>query len=257
MGNKNMLKLTLDILMTLLLIMLYNSHIITVGFHEISGLILMVLFTIHCLLNRKWITSITPKWLKKGLAPHIRIGYLVDALLLISFLMVTISGIKVSQVLFPALAAPKDSSWRWIHHFSAALALIFTGIHLGLHWGFISSMVKRGINIPAPIVRPICMVLLTLMLAFGVHGMATGTFGAWLVAPFRIAEASHAHPIEHKPESHAEHAPKSGQHKPEQHSGQKTTVISLPVIAHSMATYLSIMSVFAAIAHWLSKRCNI
>ncbi|MBY6269133.1 DUF4405 domain-containing protein [Parageobacillus thermoglucosidasius] len=37
--------------------------------------------------------------------------------------------------------------WRNIHHFFSAISIILVGIHLGLHWNFVSNMFKRMIKL--------------------------------------------------------------------------------------------------------------
>jgi hypothetical protein len=66
--KKNIIKILLDVMMAAILVLLYNSHAISLAFHEIAGL-----FIIHCLLNKKWITAITAKFFNKSLAPRIRL----------------------------------------------------------------------------------------------------------------------------------------------------------------------------------------
>ncbi|RDE25489.1 DUF4405 domain-containing protein [Parageobacillus thermoglucosidasius] len=91
------------------------------------------------MLNKKWIIAITAKFFTKSLAPRVRFGYIINFLLLLSFLLIVISGICTSQALFP-FAESKDSPWRNIHHFFSAISIILVGIHLGLHWNFVSNV---------------------------------------------------------------------------------------------------------------------
>lgn len=187
--RKNLIKISLDCVMAVILVLLYNSHVFALAFHEIAGLFIFCLFVIHVLLNRKWVTSITSKLFNKTLSPRVRIGYAVDLLLLISFVMIIISGILISQVLFPSLAMGKDSPWRNIHQFTAAVALILVGIHLGLHWGFISGMFKKMVKLPSKITKPVSIVLLVAILAFGLYSLETSSFTGWLTAPFLVSES--------------------------------------------------------------------
>ena len=275
--------------------LLDNSHVFALAFHEIAGIILSGLFIVHCLFNKKWITSITTKFFKKGLAPRVRVGYIVNTLLLIAFVFIIISGIKTSQVLFPAAVENKGSIWRGIHHFSAAISIILVGVHIGLHWSFISGIWKKFSHIPAKIARPISIVLLIAILSFGSYSIATSSFLPWLAEPFTSAGSHSNQPERFVPEEEAanedkiisedtektedeskstagdynDHPPKSGENSgvnQTENPGTATTESSrhpegekkgesgsVAVIANTIATHLSIMGVFAAIAYYFEK----
>ena len=182
--RKNIIKISLDVVMAGILILLYNSHAISLAFHEIAGLFLFGLFVIHCLLNRKWVTSITAKFFSKSIAPRVRFGYIIDLMLLVSFVLIIISGISTSQVLFPAIAQAKDSPWRSVHHFFAALSIILVGIHLGLHWNFVTGMLKKAIRIPQKLAKLLGIGLLVVVLVFGTYSTVASSFTGWLAEPF-------------------------------------------------------------------------
>lgn len=221
--KKNIIKIILDVIMTVILVLLFNSHVFAMTFHEVAGLFIGSLFVIHCLLNKKWIAAITTKFFSKSLAPRIRFGYIIDLLLVISFLFIIISGIRTSQVLFPMLADGKDSPWRNVHHFFAAVSIILVGIHLGLHWDFVSNMFKKMLRIPQKVSKPLSIALLTAALAFGVYSIATSSFTGWLTAPFTSAVKSESNTDEKGsiPDSDT-HTPKKGEHKGNGNSGTKT-----------------------------------
>ena len=102
--KKNTVKMLLDIVIIAILALLYNSHVTVLAFHEIAGLGLFGLFIIHCLLNIKWIIAVSKRFFSKPIAPKVRIGYIVNLLLLITFIFEIISGIFTSQILFPSFA---------------------------------------------------------------------------------------------------------------------------------------------------------
>ena len=107
--SKNMIKIVLDVIMAIVLVLLYNSHVFGMAFHEIAGLFIGVLFIVHCLLNKKWISSITGKLFSKTLTARVRFGYIINCFLFAIFVLVTISGILTSQILFPEIATGKGS----------------------------------------------------------------------------------------------------------------------------------------------------
>jgi len=283
MSKKNIVKITLDVIMTVILVLLYNSHVFALAFHEIAGLILAGMFVIHCLLNFKWVTSISAKFFTKTLTPRVRLGYIINFLLVITFALIITSGVMTSQVLFADIAAPKGSPWRSVHHFAGATAIILVGIHLGLHWGFISGMFKKIIRIPSKIAKPISIVLLIGILAFGSYSIATSSFTSWLTEPF-ISSTGHADEESKSEENGSEEENNIQSEKQEENksgwdgriNGEKNENKNVPsqngeneeghpageskmeegslaIIGNTIATYLSIISVFATISYYLDK----
>lgn len=188
--KKNVLKIILDIIMTGLLVLLYNSHVISITFHEIGGLIIFGLFIVHCIFNRKWIIAITKKIFTKSLSVKVRIGYLVDFLLLLSFLFIIFSGICISKVLFPSAIQISGIQWKSVHVFFSALSLILVGIHLGLHWNFITGMFKKLIKLPKKIALPVNMVLIVTICFFGAYNIKVSGFTGWLTQSANIFQSS-------------------------------------------------------------------
>lgn len=262
--RKNILKISLDAVMAALLVLLANSHAISLVFHEIAGLFLFGLFIIHCLLNRKWVISITANFFSKSIAPRVRFGYIVDLLLLVSFVLIIISGISTSQVLFPSMAQVKDSPWRSVHHFCAALSLILVGIHLGLHWNFVTGMFKKAIRIPQKLAKPLGLGLLLIILVFGSYSSVTSGFTSWLAEPFLSVNES---AVPNSGTDTTKNEAKSSRDgtinggKPGATSsasahpaGEKKSEEGSPLaIAGTVATYLSILGVFTALSYYIDK----
>lgn len=274
-GNmkKNWIKIALDLIMAIILVLLFNSHVFSMTLHETGGLFICSLFIIHCLLNKKWIATVTSKFFSKSIPPRVRFGYIIDLLLLISFLFILISGIRTSQVLFPFLADGKDSPWRTVHHFCAAAVIILVGIHLGLHWNFVSNMFKKMIHIPQKISKPLGIILLLVILVPGFYNMASSSFTGWLKEPFVVVSSSDENSGGKVNTGETnDPTPKSGENKRANgsnpnsseeakqessnqtvHTEQKSAEGSPTVILSTMTTYLSIIGVFTAMTYYLEK----
>lgn len=288
--KKNMIKMILDIVMIVILALLFNSHVAAMSFHEIAGLGVFGLFIIHCLLNIKWITAISKRFFSKSLAVKVRIGYIVNLLLAVTFIFVIISGISTSQVLFPADS--HGSVWRGIHHFSGAISIILVGIHLGLHWSFVSGMFKKVVKIKEVIRKPIAIILLLVVLSFGVYSTVTSSFTSWLVEPFVTSVKDEGERIDHntptEPESDTDnqsteetaeksedgkvggdmndHTPKEGENKAphssvpgnggankEHDDSTKTVDTNVFIFINTIAKFISIIGVFAAVTYYIEK----
>ena len=177
--KKTRIKIGYDVLMLATTALLFGGSTFGMSFHEIAGLVLLAAFLVHLLLNRSWIAGAARCLPRGGTAGRLRLLFVLDALLLGSFTVVGVSGVMISRVLF---GMNGGGAWRTAHSFSAALALILTGIHLGLHARLIAGALgglwkKRGMRTAAAVcVLAVCVC--------GGYSLATTDFTAWLAAPF-------------------------------------------------------------------------
>ena len=184
--HKRVLKLALDAVMLVLLVLMYRKQVISIAFHEIGGLALIGLFVIHHLVNAKWIGTVTRKLFDRKTPGLVRARYIVDVLLLLSFLAVGITGIFISKVVF---SLHVQGNFKTLHYFAAALAIILMGVHLGLHADYIfGKILRKGANKAAKVV--LCVVLAA-MIAFGGYSLFTTSFLRFLAAPLQAASLAH------------------------------------------------------------------
>lgn len=182
MTNKTKVKISLDVVMFLILIVMYNSKVISLNFHEIAGLGVFSLFLIHCMLNLKWVTSAAKKFFSKVSTTKLRIKSILNLLLFISFLMIIVSGIMISKIIFHI-----DNSsfiWKTLHYFFSALSLLILGIHIGLHKNYIFRLLFNRIHLSTKITRPFCVVCLAFFVAFGGYSIVKSDFSRWISMPF-------------------------------------------------------------------------
>ena len=59
MNKKMLIKITVDICMTICLLLLMPYSMISETAHEWIGMIMFFLFVVHHILNRRWLTAIT------------------------------------------------------------------------------------------------------------------------------------------------------------------------------------------------------
>jgi len=202
--NLNVIKIIFDIILSVLLVLMFNKTVISMEFHEIGGLILCAFFVIHILLNRKWIVSVSKKLFSKDLAFKLRFGYVIDFLLLIAMSAVLVSGIFISKVVFTGISV-HSGSWKIIHFFAAALLLVLVGIHVGLHWGFVTGMFKKYVKLPGAIAKPVSIILVSAVVLFGSYSVATSNFNSWLTAPFTANQMKGGQPpLNFTPDSNTE-----------------------------------------------------
>lgn len=185
-GRARALKLALDAVMLVLLALMYQKQVISLSFHEIGGLALIALFVIHHLVNARRIGSAAKQLFAKGTPGLVRARYLIDALLLVAFLTVGITGILINKTLFAIHIA---GGAQTLHYFASAVAIILTGVHLGLHADEIfGKLFRAGANKLAKLATAVALACLV---AFGGYSLVTTQFVRFLGSPIQAAAFSH------------------------------------------------------------------
>lgn len=144
MKPKAILKLLVDILMTLAMFLLMGFQFWGDIVHEWIGVAAFALFIVHHVLNRNW-----HKNLFKGKYHVIRmLGSIVDVLLFGAMLALIYSGIVMSRYVFEFLGISGGLSLaRRLHILASYWGFILISVHLGLHWIMVIRLAKRYANI--------------------------------------------------------------------------------------------------------------
>lgn len=146
MNKKRALKLSLDFVMTVLMLFAFAYQLTENTLHEILGIALFLLFVLHHLLNRNW-----HKALFMGRYRAMRIAFVVvNALLLLAMITMTITGILLSRDLFAFLHLSSGFLTRQLHTFSSYWGLILLSVHLGLHWKMVLTATRKALGIKGP-----------------------------------------------------------------------------------------------------------
>lgn len=177
--KRNTWKLLIDVIMIILFLIMYKKRIISVGFHEIIGLLIFLIVLIHLFFNRKLFITATKKFGK--IKTKTKLRYIVDLALLIDFILMIITGIMISKVLFNF---GYFGIWKFIHNFLCGFALILVGIHCGIEWDTFYAMIRKIIKIPKNIAKPLGIIFAILILVGGAYSMVNTPFGEWLTGPF-------------------------------------------------------------------------
>ena len=170
MKPKQKAKITIDVLMTALLVVLMAYPITDQLIHEWVGAGMLLLFIAHHILNCYWF-----KTLGKGKYSALRATQTaVDILLLADMLALMFSGIRLSRYVFtflPGLGSAATA--RLLHMMASYWGLVLMGFHLGLHWGVVTAPLRRRLGGKAgPL--PWCA------------GIAAGLYGAFSLWTHRI-----------------------------------------------------------------------
>lgn len=123
-------KISVDILMYVLFLLLMGQHLASGTLHEWLGVGLFVCFLAHNILNYRWY-----KALFKGKYPPQRIiQTAINFLLMLSFIGCMLSALMISGVVFQDMRIPGMMMFgRKLHMASTAWCFVFMSMHLGMH----------------------------------------------------------------------------------------------------------------------------
>lgn len=132
-------KLALDGVMFALILAEFAYGLTGSTVHELLGLGVLGLFVLHGGWNWRWFAG-----LLKGRYRGIRLATLaINVSLLISAVLMMVSGVVNSQLLIRTTGIELDLMPRALHTASAYWMVVLASIHLGLHWTQIMAEVRR------------------------------------------------------------------------------------------------------------------
>ena len=112
--------------MPIMMITLMAYQLIGKAYHEYAGTVLFIIFIIHNILNIKWYSNL----FKGSYTPYRILSTIINILLLITMILLMISGIIMSEYTFSFLNIS-----RLIHLSASHLGFILVSIHMGMHLG--------------------------------------------------------------------------------------------------------------------------
>lgn len=142
MNPKTKSKVAIDIVMSTLLLALMNLAWTGLMLHELLGLGIVVLFAIHLLLNRQWISSVARRF-RDIASQKTRFMLVLNILLGLTMLATVASGILISQNLFPGQADIGFDLWFGVHSVASWLSLGIVTLHTAIHWRWIGNVIRR------------------------------------------------------------------------------------------------------------------
>lgn len=155
MKPKFIVKIIIDIFMTLSLLLLMSFQLTGQKAHEWLGAAMLILFLGHNFLNISWYKN-----LFKGKYTIIRVmRTFVNIVMLIAMLGAMLSGIAMSRYAFDFLNFSFSAALaRKIHLVCVYWCFVLMSIHLGMHWGMIIAMIKK-LNINPMVLKIISLVI--------------------------------------------------------------------------------------------------
>lgn len=178
MKLKQILKISTDILMTVILLLQMAYSLVGETAHEWLGISMFALFILHHILNNKW-----AKGLFNGKYTPFRILQTVLVILpLLSMLGSMISGIIISHHALSFLNITSGQSWaRTLHMLCAYWGFIFISLHLGLHWSMMMGMTKKMLKKPSNPRKWAIRVVGMLIAGYGVYAFIKRDIGSYML----------------------------------------------------------------------------
>ena len=144
MKPKVVIKLTVDVVMTLALLFLMGYQFWGEAAHEWVGAGMMLLFVAHHILNGHWHKTL----FKGNYDAWRRLTLCVDLIVLLAMLVQMYSGIAMSRYVFAFLPEIDGMSLaRRLHILGAYWGFLLISVHLGLHWNVICGMIRNAFKI--------------------------------------------------------------------------------------------------------------
>lgn len=163
----NLLRMPLEILMTLLSIILMGGTVLFPDdrIHQICGISLIVLWVVHIVLNRRWYGAL----FKGKYQPYRIMQLVVNCGVLICALCLMISGMMMAWFVPSDWIGGALGFARTTHLLASHWYYIFMAFHIGLH----ASMIATKIKIRGIVPRLICI----LISLYGIYAFITR--GLW------------------------------------------------------------------------------
>ncbi|MDO4338769.1 MAG: DUF4405 domain-containing protein [Eubacteriales bacterium] len=141
MKPKMIVKICVDIVMTIALLFLMTYELVGQAVHEWLGIGMFVLFVTHHILNRKW----SGNFLKGHYTPLRIWRTLLVVLVLLCMAGSMVSGVILSRHALSFLPISSGCSFaRNLHMVSAYWGFVWMSLHLGLHWSMMMAIARKA-----------------------------------------------------------------------------------------------------------------
>lgn len=165
MKAKSIIKITVDLAMTVILLLLMAYEFTGSGRHMSLGIAEFVLFIIHCFLNRKWYAALFKGRynLSRIVRTLINFGVLASMVGLMISAAILSDGFGLIDIRAGVFFA------RRLHMPSSHWGFIFMSLHLGLHWRAILGALRKRFGAPKNTAATALKIAAAAIAVFGVY----------------------------------------------------------------------------------------
>ena len=179
MSKKAVLKLVVDMLMTVGLLLLMSYSLLGEAAHEWVGLGMFALFVLHHGLNLKWTKS-----LGRGRYTPFRVLQTVLAALVLISMGSMASGIVLSRYALRLDIRGLSGEARTVHMLCAYWGFALMGVHLRTHWATMMGMAGKITKKKPP--RWLLRTLAAILGAYGVYAFWRRDFGNYMLLRYHF-----------------------------------------------------------------------
>lgn len=164
MKPKAVVKLVVDIALTVLLLLLMAFELVGRAAHEWIGIGMFFLFVLHHILNGRWSKNI----FRGNYTSYRIVQTIVAALVFVTMMGSFVSAVFISQEIFAFLPIRQGMTLgRTVHLLCAYWGYLLLSLHLGLHWGMMVAMAGKKLS-PSPRRRVVLNILGAAAALYGV-----------------------------------------------------------------------------------------
>ena len=161
-------KITVDLGMTILLMLLMAFELIGRTAHEWIGAGMFMLFILHHILNRKW----TGNLLHGRYTPYRVLQTVSAVLVFLAMLGSMVSAVLISREVFAFLPISGGRSFgRTLHMLCAYWGFVLLSFHLGIHWNMILGMAGKLCGNPSKIRAGLIRTAGVLIAGYGIYAL--------------------------------------------------------------------------------------
>jgi hypothetical protein len=129
--------------MTVVFLLLLDAHGTGLVFHEITGISILAFFMTHILLNWSWVKTVTKNLFNRNFKIKPRLMYVLNLGLLLGISTTTITGILISQVIFPSGSNENSVLLVTVHKLVSYSCLGLIAMHVWLHQKYILASMRN------------------------------------------------------------------------------------------------------------------
>lgn len=178
MKPKMIVKICVDIGMTIALLLLMPYELVGQAAHEWIGIGIFILFIVHHILNGKWSRNAL-----KGKYTPLRIWQTILVIfVLASMIGSMVSGVILSRHALSFLPISGGRSFgRSLHMLASYWGFVLMSLHLGLHWSMMMGMAKKAVKKPSAVCTWILRVLALAIAGYGVFAFVKREIGSYML----------------------------------------------------------------------------
>ncbi len=139
MPNIIKIKISLDITMTIFMVLAMAYQVTGIFVHEIVGALLFVMFFAHNYLNRCWYSSLFQK--------NNNVATVINKMINITLCFIMLVLFVSSVAMYQSISLKHSMFVRQLHIQMAYLSYIFLSIHIGMHWEMLMGILKKVVTI--------------------------------------------------------------------------------------------------------------